>query len=38
MLPAVNWREKEEEREYGDFGDIKQLCPEVWNKMETEAN
>lgn len=38
MLLAVNWREKEEEGEHGNFGDIKQLCPEVWNKIETEGN
>ena len=38
MLLAVNWRETEEEREHGSFGDIKQLCPQVWNRMETEAN
>lgn len=38
MLLAVNWREKEEEREHGNFGDIRQLCPEVWNKIETEGN
>ena len=38
MLLAVNWRGKQEKREHGSFGDIKQLCPEVWNKIETEGN
>lgn len=38
MLLAVNWREKEEEGEHGNFGDIKQFRPEVWNKIETEGN